>query len=175
MIILAFILLVLVGAISFLNAELMSISLYFTTLTVPAWIIFIGFLLIGMLIAALFATSKGARNRQIIKNKDQEIEHAQEEKEEAIRRIQQEKEEAVERTKKESDLQLALQNREARIQNLEAQLAQDHDETNEMKSAHIQQEPRDHSIPEQDRDQLVADEQITTYKIDSSNDDNYTD
>lgn len=178
MIILAFTLLVLVGAVSFINTEPMLINLYFTTLSVPEWIVFVIFLLIGMLIAALFATSKGSRNRQVIKNKDQEIKRAKEEKTEAIKRIQEEKEEAVERVKlekeetverlkKESDLQLELQNREAEIKKLQSQLAKDDESTLKTEKVHIQNEMKDTPIEEQYPEQDSEKETITAYKTKS--------
>lgn len=192
MVILAFILLVVVGVVSFLNTELMAVNLYFMSLSVPAWAIFIAFLLIGMLIAALFATSKGARNRQVIKNKNNEIERAEEEKEEGIKRVELEKEQALERmkvekeealermkaekeaaivqTKKESDLQLELQTQEAEIQKLESQLAKDNGKGIVTEKAPIQTEKEETSVREHDRDHLINEEQITEYKIDSSPD-----
>lgn len=180
MVILAFILLVLVGVVSFINTELMTINLYFMALSIPMWGIFITFLLIGMLIAALFATSKGARNRQVIKNKNKEIERTENEKTDAIERVNTEKEEALERMKlekkeaveqsrKESDLQLELQNREAEIQKLESQLAQDDEPIIVTEEPPPQTREQNSSVRKHDRGNFVEEEQITEYKVDPSN------
>lgn len=112
MIIIAIILLVLVGAVAFLNMEMTTLNLYFTSFELPLWLFLIGFLLIGMLIAALFAMSKGARNRQVIKNKNEELKNAETSRDEAVNRV-----------KKESEAQLELQKKEAEIQSLNTRLA----------------------------------------------------
>lgn len=177
MVILAFILLVLVGVVSFINTELMSINLYFTIISVPAWAVFIAFLLIGMLVAALFGTSKGARNRQVIKNKNKEIERAEEEKAEAINRVEIEKEQALERMKlekteaieqmrKESDLQLTLQNKEAEIQKLESQIAKKDEKNTTMEKMSIQTEEPTTYMDEQEIDPFIDEEEDTGYTID---------
>ncbi|MDN6731756.1 MAG: lipopolysaccharide assembly protein LapA domain-containing protein, partial [Atopostipes suicloacalis] len=136
MIILAFILLALAGVIAFMNMEMIAVNLYFTIVSLPMWGAFISFIIAGMVIAFLFAASKGAHDRQEIRNKTKEIKRMEKEKEEAINRIKQEKEESIHRVeaekeealrqaKKESNLQLELQNREAEIQNLESRLAKE--------------------------------------------------
>ena len=86
MIILAILLLVLFGVVAFLNTEMILISLYFITFTLPLWLALIGALLIGMVIAALFASAKGARNRQVVKNKDKELDRSEIERKEAVER-----------------------------------------------------------------------------------------
>lgn len=193
MVILAFVLLILVGAVSFVNPELMTINLYFLTLTVPMWAVFIAFLLIGMLIAALFGTSKGARNRQVIKNKNKEIERAEEEKEEAVNRAQLEKDQAIERLKlekeeavnraqlekeeaieqvrKESDLQIELQNREAEIQKLKSRIAQEDMENTTRESTPIQTREQDPYMDEKELDPFMAEEEFTGYEIDPTEED----
>ncbi len=138
MIILAIVLLILVGVVAFLNTEMLLLNLYFMSLSSPAWLVFLGFLGVGMLIAALFATSKGARNRQVIKNKKEEV-----------RRVEEEKEEVIERMQKEKDLQLELQSREAEIKNLEAKLAEE--------ETHAQ--PLDQHTP-------IDKEQVVEYQVD---------
>ena len=122
MAILAIILLVIVAAVSFINTELVSINLYLITLSIPMWGVFVSFLLIGALIIFLLATSKGAHNRQVIKNKNQEIKRVEDEKEKEVRRVRNEMEKKLTQTKKENDLQLELQNRDAEIQKLESKL-----------------------------------------------------
>ncbi|MDN5372899.1 MAG: hypothetical protein PWR19_1945 [Carnobacterium sp.] len=112
MIIIAIILLVLVGIVAFLNMDMATLNLYFTSLELPLWLLFVGFLLIGMLIAALFAMSKGARNRQVIKNKNEELKNAETSRDDAVNRV-----------KKESEAQLELQKKEAEIQSLNTRLA----------------------------------------------------
>lgn len=158
MIIIAIFLLGLAGIVAILNTEILSLNLYFTSVSFPAWLIYIGFLLMGMLIAALFSTSKGARNRQIIKNKNQEIKRAEAEKEETIERIEREK-----------DLQLALQDREAEIKDLESKLAQEADTTTRKKTQ-VLDDTTNHSVREQDQSDLVEEEKITEYTIHSSED-----
>lgn len=141
------------------------------TISVPTWAVFIAFLLIGMLIAALYGTSKGARNRQVIKNKNKEIERAEEEREEAINRVKLEKdqalermkvekEEAIEQVRKESDLQLELQNREAEIQKLKSRIAQ------EDENKHIQTTESAPYMDEQEIEHYVDEEEVTGYEID---------
>ncbi|MEG0679298.1 MAG: lipopolysaccharide assembly protein LapA domain-containing protein [Carnobacterium sp.] len=110
MIILAVLLLVLVGVVAFLNTEMILINFYFMTFTLPLWLALIGTLLIGMVIAALLAN--GARNRQVVKNKDKELD-----------RSETERKEAVDRVKKESEAQLEIQKKEAEIQRLSAELS----------------------------------------------------
>ncbi|MEG0496685.1 MAG: lipopolysaccharide assembly protein LapA domain-containing protein [Carnobacterium sp.] len=112
MIILAVLLLVLVGVVAFLNTEMILINFYFMTFTLPLWLALIGTLLIGMVIAALLANAKGARNRQVVKNKDKELD-----------RSETERKEAVDRVKKESEAQLEIQKKEAEIQRLSAELS----------------------------------------------------
>lgn len=112
MIVIAIILLVLVAIVAFLNMEMATLNLYFTSFDLPLWVLFVGFLLMGMLIAALFAMAKGARNREVIKNKNDELEKA-----EASR------DREVDRVKKESEAQIELQKKEAEIQSLNSRLA----------------------------------------------------
>ena len=87
MIILAILLLVLVGVVAFLNTEMILISLYFMTFTIPLWMALIGALLIGIVVAALLAHAKGARNKQVVKNKDKELDRSEEERKEAVDRV----------------------------------------------------------------------------------------
>lgn len=82
------------------------------TFTLPLWLALIGALLIGMVIAALLANAKGARNRQVVKNKDKELD-----------RSETERKEAVDRVKKESEAQLEIQKKETEIQRLNAELS----------------------------------------------------
>lgn len=112
MIIIAIILLVLVAIVAFLNMQMATLNLYFMSFDLPLWLLFIGFLLLGMLIAALFALSKGARNRQVIKNKNDELKNAESSRDEAVNRV-----------KQESEAQLELQKKEAEIQSLNTRLA----------------------------------------------------
>ena len=112
MIIIAIILLVLVAIVAFLNMQMATLNLYFMSFDLPLWLLFIGFLLLGMLIAALFAMSKGARNRQVIKNKNDELKNAESSRDEAVNRV-----------KQESEAQLELQKKETEIQSLNARLA----------------------------------------------------
>lgn len=112
MIVIAIILLVLVGVVAFLNMEMATLNLYFASFDLPLWLLLVGFLLIGMLIAALFALSKGARNREVIKNKNDELERAETSRDKEVDRV-----------KKESESQLELQKKEAEIQSLNSRLA----------------------------------------------------
>lgn len=111
MIIIAIVLLLLVGIISLFNGNLVVVDLYVASFSVPLWVTFVAFLLIGMLIAALFATAKGAKDRQVIKNKNDELARAETEKEEAIAR-----------TKEKGALELQLQKQDALIRSLQADL-----------------------------------------------------
>lgn len=112
MIVIAIILLVLVGIVAFLNMEMATLNLYFASFDLPLWVLFVGFLLMGMLIAALFAMAKGARNREVIKSKNDELEKAQTSKDKEVDRV-----------KKESEAQIELQKKEAEIQSLNSRLA----------------------------------------------------
>jgi putative membrane protein len=129
MIILAIVLLILFGVIAFFNTEMILIDLYFITFTVPMWLAFIGVLLIGIIIAALFASAKGARNRQVIKNKDKELE-----------RSETERKEAVDRMKQESEIQLEMQKKEAEIQRLNAEFTSTKDNEPEITGKVIKSE-----------------------------------
>lgn len=112
MIVIAIILLILVGIVAFLNMEMTTLNLYFASFDFPLWLLLVGFLLIGMLVAALFALSKGARNREVIKNKNKELDKAEESRDTEVDRV-----------KKESEAQLELQKKEAEIQSLNSRLA----------------------------------------------------
>lgn len=111
MVILAIILLILVGIVAFLNMGMIPLNLYFTSFQLPLWLIIVGLVLVGMAIAGLFAASKGARNRQMLKNKKEELEHAETSKDEAVDRV-----------RKESEAQLEIQRKEAEIQKLNERL-----------------------------------------------------
>lgn len=111
MTILAIILLIAVGIIAFLNMGSVPLDLYFTSFELPFWLIIVGLVLIGMVIAGLFAASQGARNRQMLKNKKDELKSA-----EASR------DEEVDRVKKESEAQLEIQQKETEIQRLNERL-----------------------------------------------------
>ena len=154
MIILAIVLLILFGVVAFLNTEMLLINLYFITFTVPMWLAFLGVLLIGMVIAALLASAKGARNRQVIKNKDKELE-----------RSETERKEAADRMKQESEIQLEMQKKEAEIQRLNTELTSTKDNEPEITDRVIKSEvPIDiqgHNHPDKDVD-------IQEYKIDPS-------
>lgn len=115
MIIIAIVLLLFVGIISLFNGSLVVVDLYVASFSVPLWVTFVAFLLIGMLIAALFATAKGAKDRQVIKNKNDELARAETEKEEAIAR-----------TKEKGELELQLQKQDALIRSLQADLQSKH-------------------------------------------------
>lgn len=112
MMVIAIILLILVGIVAFLNMEMTTLNLYFASFDFPLWLILVGFLLIGMLVAALFALAKGARNREVIKNKNKELDKAEKFRDNEIDRV-----------KKESEAQLELQKKEAEIQGLNSRLA----------------------------------------------------
>ncbi|MFL2104837.1 lipopolysaccharide assembly protein LapA domain-containing protein [Desemzia sp. FAM 23991] len=111
MIVLAIILLILVGVVAFLNMGMVPLDLYFISFQIPFWLLVAGLVLIGMAIAGLFAASKGARNRQMLKNKKEELEHAETSKDEAVDRV-----------RKESEAQLEIQIKEAEIQKLNERL-----------------------------------------------------
>ncbi len=152
MIILAILLLVLFGVVAFLNTEMILISLYFITFTLPLWLALIGALLIGMVIAALFASAKGARNRQVVKNKDKELD-----------RSEIERKEAVERVKKESEAQLEIQKKEAEIQRLNAELSSNKDrETKSVSKTLIKEVPIDSNV----RENSIRDVHVEEYPID---------
>ena len=115
-IILAIVLLLLVGVVSFLNTEMLLINLYFTSITIPVWLSFVGMLLIGMLIAGLLASANSARTRQLLKNKEKELE-----------RSETEREEVIERAKQEAEIQMELQKKEAEIQRLNEKISSNQD------------------------------------------------
>lgn len=152
MIILAILLLILFGVVAFLNTEMLLINLYFITFTVPIWLAFIGVLLIGMVIAALFASAKGARNRQVIKNKDKELEQSE---------IQ--RKEAEDRMKQESETQLEMQKKEAEIQRLNTELSSTKENQPDITGRVIKSEVpidiQEHNNPDKNAD-------IQEYKID---------
>ena len=128
------------------------ISLYFITFTLPLWLALIGALLIGMVIAALFASAKGARNRQVVKNKDKELD-----------RSEIERKEAVERVKKESEAQLEIQKKEAEIQRLNAELSSNKDrETKSVSKTLIKEVPIDSNV----RENSIRDVHVEEYPID---------
>lgn len=154
MIILAIVLLILFGVVAFLNTEMILINLYFTTFTIPMWLAFLGVLLIGMIIAALFASAKGARNRQVIKNKDKELE-----------RSETERKEAVDRMKQESEIQLEMQKKEAEIQRLNTELTSTKDNEPEMTDRVIKSEV---PIDIQGQNNPDKDIDIQEYQIDPS-------
>lgn len=152
MIILAILLLVLVGVVAFLNTEMILISLYFMTITIPLWLALIGALLIGMIIAALLANAKGSRNRQVVKNKDKELE-----------RSEREKKEAVDRVKQESETQLEIQRKEAEIQRLNAELSSTKDsEIKPVSETVIKEAP----IGSRVQKKLNKDSQVEEYQVD---------
>ena len=105
MIVLALLLLVLVAAVAFFNTEMITLNLYFASLSIPLWMALVGALLLGMVIAGLLASSAGARNRQVIKNKNREIERTEEEKIAAVERVKQESANRTEMLKKEAEIQ----------------------------------------------------------------------
>lgn len=154
MIILAIVLLILFGVVAFLNTEMILINLYFTTFTIPMWLAFLGVLLIGMIIAALFASAKGARNRQVIKDKDKELE-----------RSETERKEAVDRMKQESEIQLEMQKKEAEIQRLNTELTSTKDNEPEMTDRVIKSEV---PIDIQGQNNPDKDIDIQEYQIDPS-------
>lgn len=152
MIILAVLLLVLFGVVAFLNTEMTLISLYFMTFSIPLWLALIGALLIGMVIAALLASAKGARNRQVVKNKDKELD-----------RSETERKEAVDRVKKESEAQLEIQKKEAEIQRLNAELSSNKDrEEKPVSKTLIKEVPIDSRVQKKSNKDLHVEE----YQID---------
>lgn len=111
MMVVAIILLVIVGLLAFFNMGVVPLDLYFTSLELPFWIIIAGLVLIGMVIGGLFVASMGARNRQLLKEKKEELKNTEASKDQE-----------VERVKKESESQLEIQKKEAEIQRLNERL-----------------------------------------------------
>lgn len=117
MIILAIVLLLFVGVVAFLNTEMLQMNLYFTSITIPVWIALVGMLLIGMLIAGLLARAYIARNRQLLKDKEKELD-----------RSEKERKEAIERAKRDAEIQMELQEKEAEIQRLNEKISSHQDQ-----------------------------------------------
>ncbi|MGB6178339.1 LapA family protein [Carnobacterium sp.] len=151
MIVFALLLLILVGLVAFLNTEMILFSLYFVTFTIPLWIALVSTLLIGMAIAALFASAKGARNRQVVRNKDNELDRSEIERKEAVDRVRQE-----------SEAQLEMQKKEAEIQRLNTELSLvKNKETMPASETVIQEVPVDTSAQENlDNDLHVEEYQV---------------
>lgn len=112
MIILAIVLLLIVGVVAFLNMEMVMLNLYVTSFDLPLWLVIVGTLLLGMVIAGLFASAVIERHKQALRDKDEEMDRA-----EAERR------ESVEKVRQDADTQIEIQKKEAEIQRLNAQLA----------------------------------------------------
>lgn len=115
MIVLAIVLLLLVGVVAYLNiAEMVMIDLYFTSFNIPVWLLIVGTLLIGMVIAGLLASSVIARNKKVLKDKEEEMDRAEAERKESVDKV-----------KQDAETQIELQKKEAEIQRLNAKLSQD--------------------------------------------------
>ncbi len=133
MVILAIILLLLVGVVAFLNMDMIPINLYFTSISIPLWLAIVGLILIGMLIAGLLARASSARNRELLKNKEKELE-----------RSEAEREEAVNRAKQDAETQIALERKEAEIQRLNEQISSDQEKDSvSVNKKVIKETPRD--------------------------------
>lgn len=158
MIIIAIILLVLVTIVAFLNMQMATLNLYFMSFDLPLWLLFIGFLLLGMLIAALFAMSKGARNRQVIKNKNDELKNAESSRDEAVNRV-----------KQESEAQLELQKKETEIQSLNARLASLEENQTTQQSGPTSTVQTTETTDTQTRPSTSKDIHVEEYHIDGTN------
>ncbi|GAA0366420.1 hypothetical protein GCM10008932_18200 [Alkalibacterium iburiense] len=112
MIILAIVLLLIVGVVAFLNMETVMLNLYLTSFDLPLWLVIVGTLLLGIVIAGLLASAVIERHKQALRDKDEEMDRA-----EAERR------ESVEKVRQDADAQIEIQKKEAEIQRLNAQLA----------------------------------------------------
>lgn len=146
MIIVAIVLLLLVGVVAFLNMEMVMLDLYLTSFDIPLWLVIVGTLLLGMVIAGLLASTVIARNKEALRDKDKEMERA-----EAERR------ESVDKVRKDADTQIELQKKEAEIQRLNAKLASNQD--------------RNRNVPENETRVKVPDDGHTRVEV---SDDNYT-
>ncbi|WP_313469720.1 lipopolysaccharide assembly protein LapA domain-containing protein [Carnobacterium sp.] len=106
-----------IGVIALNMNPVVPISLWFTSVNLPVWIVIAGALVLGLLIAWLLALSKGTKNRE--KKKDQE---------DKLRVADLSKKEAVEQAKQDSEAQLIQKN--AEIEGLKKQVSSLEEELN---------------------------------------------
>lgn len=140
MTVIAFLLLVLLAAIAFLNMETIALNLFFISVSLPLWALILAAALAGMLIAALFsgATRGNARARQEEDKEELRLELEQKEKE--LETANKEKETIANKVRQETEMEFQMQQKEEEIDNLYRRIAlmeeqnQNYDEKNSNES-----------------------------------------
>lgn len=157
MTVLAILLILLVAMVAFFNTEMVMLDLNFTSFSVPMWMILVGTLILGMIIAALLASAAGARNRQVIKSKNREIERSEDEKIEAVERVKQESANRAEMLKKEAEIQ-RLQSERSSAGN---------SETTTVEKTRTEEPLHDHHNPQHPDDQVYVEEHVEHHRQDN--------
>lgn len=122
--ILAIVLLAVAAGIAFLNMQTMTtLNLYFTSLTLPLWMILLGALLLGMLAAWLLAGAAAAARRNSLKEREEELQAELDRKEEELAAARRDKEDIADRTRLETEKDYELRQKDEEIESLNARLA----------------------------------------------------
>lgn len=124
MTILAIVLLAVAAGIAFLNMQaVVTLNLYFTSLTLPLWLVLLGALLTGMLAAWLLAGAAAAARRKSIRQKEEELQAELDRKEEELAAARREKEDIADRTRLETEKDYQMKQKDEEIANLNERLA----------------------------------------------------
>lgn len=124
MTILAIVLLAVAAGIAFLNMQAVAtLNLYFTSLTLPLWIILLGALLLGMLAAWLLAGAAASARSNSIRQREEELQAELDRKEEELTVARREKEDIADRTRLETEKDYQMKQKDEEIANLNERLA----------------------------------------------------
>lgn len=122
MTILAILLLLVVGAIAFLNMQMITLHLYFMSVSSPLWLIIVAALLVGMLIAILFAGAQSTASRKNIRAKEDELQEKLTQKDAELQAAKQETQDVAERTRNEMERDLQMKQKDEEIKGLQRHL-----------------------------------------------------
>lgn len=122
MTIIAILVLLVAGVIAFLNMQLISLNLYFITVSLPLWLLIVVALLVGMLAAILFAGATSAASRKNVNAKEHELQEKLDRKDTELEAAKQETKEVAERTRSEMERDLKMKQKDEEIRSLQRHL-----------------------------------------------------
>lgn len=122
MTIVAILVILIAVVIAFLNMQLISLHLYFMTVSAPLWLIIVGALLVGMLAAILFAGATSSASRKKSQAKEHELQEKLDRKNTELEAAKQETTEVAERTRNEIERDLKMKQKDEEIRSLQRHL-----------------------------------------------------
>ena len=153
MTIFAILLLIIAVAIAFSNMQMVTLHLYFMTVSSPLWLIIVGAVLLGILTAVLFAGARVTSSRKNIARKEEELKEKLNRKDAELQASQQETKEVAEKTRNEMERALSMKQKDEEIKSLQLHLDMMEKKMQQQTTIHTDQlDPSDDMVirPNQD-------------------------